>query len=57
MDYDNENAIFKGYVYTLNTPQYNLANRSQYVKGTDFKQDNVENTSNNCYTLGVAIVL
>ena len=28
-DYDSEDAIFNGYIYKLDTPQFNKVNRSQ----------------------------
>ena len=31
--YDAEDAIFNGYIYRTNTPQFNLVNISQYVNG------------------------
>ena len=49
MDYGGECDIFNGYFYKLNAPQFNLDNRSQYGKGTDFKQNLVEFTGNICY--------
>ena len=47
--YDNEDAIFTGWLYRLNTPEFKKVNRSQYGRGTDFKQDIVEYIGNNCY--------
>ena len=47
--YDSEDVIFTGWVYRLNTPQFNKVNRSQYGKGADFKRDISEYTGNNCY--------
>ena len=32
-DYDSEDVIFNGYIYKLNTPQFNKVNRSQYGNG------------------------
>ena len=40
--YDSEDVIFTGWLYKLNTPEFKKVNRSQYGKGTDFKQDIVE---------------
>ena len=34
--YDSEDAICSDSVYKLNTPQFNLVNRSQYRNGCDF---------------------
>ena len=31
--YDAEDAIFNGYIYKINTPQFNLVNRSQNGNG------------------------
>ena len=38
--YDSEDSIFNGYIYKLNTPQFNKVNRSQYGNGCDFIQEN-----------------
>ena len=46
--YDSGDVIFKGRLYKLNKTQTNILNRSQYGRGTDFKQDIVENRGNNC---------
>ena len=34
--YDAEDSIFNGYIYKINTPQFNLVNRSHYGNGCDF---------------------
>ena len=47
--YDAEDAIFNGYIYKLNTPQFNKVNRSQYGKGCDFKHEINEYRGNNCF--------
>ena len=47
--YDSEDVIFTGWLYILNTPEFKKVNRSQYGRGTDFKQDIVEYIGNNCY--------
>ena len=47
--YDSEDVLFTGWLYKLNTPEFNKVNRSQYARGTDFKQDIVEYIGNNCY--------
>ena len=47
--YDSEYVIFTGWLYKLNTPEFKKVNRSQYGRGTDFKQDIVEYIGNNCY--------
>ena len=49
VDYDSEDVISTGYVYKLNTPQFNRVNRYQYGRGTNFRQDIVQYTGNNCY--------
>ena len=48
-DYDSEDAIFNGYIYKINTPQFNLVNRSQYGNGCSFDKLIVEYKGNNCY--------
>ena len=48
-DYKCEDAIFNGYIYKINTPQFNLVNRSQYGNVCDFKYDFIENWGNNCF--------
>ena len=48
-DYDSEDAIFNGYIYKLNTPQFNKVNRSQYGNGCDFKHEIIEYRGNNCF--------
>ena len=40
--YDSEDVIFTGWMYKLNTLEFKKVNRSQYARGTDFKQDVVE---------------
>ena len=35
VDYDSEDVTFTGYVYKLNTPQFNVVERSAYGKGTN----------------------
>ena len=47
-DYDAEDAIFKGYIYKIDTPQFNKVNRSQYGNGCDFKHENIEYRRNIC---------
>ena len=47
--YDSEDVIFTGWLYKLNTPEFKKVIRSQYGRGTDFKQDIVEYIGNNCY--------
>ena len=48
-DYDSEDAIFNGYIYKLNTPQFNKVNRSQYGNGCSFDEVIIEYRGNNCY--------
>ena len=47
--YDSENVIFKGWLYKLNTLDFEKVNKSQYDRGTDLKQDIVEYIGINCY--------
>ena len=47
--YDSEDVIITGWFYKKNTPEFKKINRSQYGRGTDFKQDIVEYIGNNCY--------
>ena len=49
VDYDAEDVAFTGCFYILNTPEFDKVNRSQSGKITDFEQDIVEYTGNNCY--------
>ena len=49
VNYDSEEVIFKGWLNKLKTCHFIRVNRAQYGIGTDFKQDFVENISNNCY--------
>ena len=43
--YDSDDVNFTGWLYILNTPEFRKVNRSQYARGTDFKQYK----GNNCY--------
>ena len=47
--YDSDDVIFTGWLFKLNTREFKKVNRSQYGRGTDFKQDIVEDIGNNCY--------
>ena len=38
--YDADDCIFNGYIYKLNTPQFNKVNRSQYGNGCNFDKNN-----------------
>ena len=47
--YDAEDAIFNGYFYKLDTPQFNKVNRSQYGNDSDFKHEIIKYRGNNCF--------
>ena len=47
--YEAEDAIFNGYIYKINPPQFNLVNRSQYGNGCDFKLEIIECRGNKCF--------
>ena len=47
--YDADDAIFNGFSYKLNSPQFNKVDRSQYGSGCDFKHEIIEYRGNNCY--------
>ena len=47
--YESDDVTFTGWLYEVNTPEFNKVNRSRYGKGTNFEQDIVEYTGNNCY--------
>ena len=49
VDYDIEDVIFTGCSYKINTREFSKEKRSQYGKGTKFKQDIVKYIGNNCY--------
>ena len=46
--YDSDDVTFTGWLYKLNTPEFKKINRSQYPRGTNFKQDIVESIGNIC---------
>ena len=46
--YDSVDVIFRGWLHKLNTFEINKVNRCHYGRGTDFEQNIVEYTSNNC---------
>ena len=48
-DYDSDDSIFNGYIYKIDTPQFNKVNRSQYGNGCDFKHEIIEYRGNNCF--------
>ena len=47
--YDIEDVIFTGWLHKLKTLEFKKVYRSQYGKGTDFRQDIVEYKGNICY--------
>ena len=49
IDHDGEDVTFTGYVYKLNTPQFNVVRRSVYGRGTNYMQEIVEYHGQNCY--------
>ena len=49
VDYDSEDVTFTGYVYKINTTQFNVVRRSAYGRGTNCKQEIVEYHGQNCY--------
>ena len=57
--YDAEDSIFKSYIYTLSTSQFNKVNRSQFVNGCDFKHKIIECRGKKCYipTKGYCFVI
>ena len=48
IDYESEDVTFTGYVYKLNTPQFNVFRRSAYGRGTNFMQK-IEYHGQKCY--------
>ena len=48
-DYESEDAIFNDCIYKLNTPQFNIVNRSRYGNGCNFQQHILEYQAKNCY--------
>ena len=49
IDYDSEDVTFTGYIYKMNTPQFNVVRRSAYGRGTNCMQEIVEYHGRNCY--------
>ena len=47
--YDSEDVNFTGWLYKLNTPEFNKGSSFHYGRGTDFTPDYVEYVGNNCY--------
>ena len=48
-DYDSDDSIFNGYIYKLDTPQFNKVNRSQYGNVCSFDKIIIEYRGNNCF--------
>ena len=48
-DYDSDDSIFNGYIYKIDTPQFNKVNRSQYGNGCSFDKIIIEYRGNNCF--------
>ena len=48
-DYDSDDSIFNGYIYKIETKQFNKVNRSQYGNGCSFDKIFVEYHGNNCF--------
>ena len=49
IDYDSEDVNFTGYIYKVNTTQFNVVKQSAYSKGTHYKQEIVEKHGQNYY--------
>ena len=49
IDYDSEDVTFTGYIFKLNTRQFNVVRRSAYGRGTNYMQEIVEYHGQNCY--------
>ena len=47
--YDADDTIFNGYIYKIDTPQFNKVNRSQYGNGCSFDKIIIEYRGNNCF--------
>ena len=48
-EYVADDCIFNGYIYKINTPQFNKVKRSQYRNWCDFKREIIEYRGNNCF--------
>ena len=48
-DFDSDDSIFNGYIYKINTSQFNKVKRSQYGNGCSFDKIIVEYQGNNCF--------
>ena len=53
--YDSDDVSFTGWLYKLSTPGIKKLSTSQYVRGSVFKQDIVENIGSNCYIPTISI--
>ena len=49
IDYDSDDATFTGYIFKLNTRQFNVVKRSPYGKSTNYMQEIVEYRGQNCF--------
>ena len=49
VDYASEDVTFAGYVYKLNTPQFNVVRQSAYGRSTNYMLKIVEYHGQNCY--------
>ena len=47
--YDADDTIFKGYIYKIDTPQFNKVKRNQYGNGCSFDKIIIEYRGNNCF--------
>ena len=47
--YDADDCIFNGYIYKIDTPQFNKVKRSEYGNGCSFDKIIVEYQGNNCF--------
>ena len=47
--YDADDTIFNGYIYKIDTPQFNKVNRSQYGNGCSFDKIIIEYRGDNCF--------
>ena len=47
--YDADDTIFIGYIYKVDTPQFQKVKRSQCGNGCDFKHEIIEYRGNNCF--------
>ena len=58
VDHESKDVIFTWWLYKLNTHHFSMVNRSQYGRGTVFKQDFVDYIGNNCYipTTGICFI-